>query len=266
LKQNVLSLQVPTTAGEWTNIAKEFYIQWQYPNCIGALDGKHVQILPPANCGSLYYNYKQFNSIVLMAMADANYKFVFVDAGSYGRISDGGVFNSCSLSAALTGDNVLNIPADSKLPESDMACPYVIVADDAFAMRRHLMKPFCARNLTNEQRIFNYRLSRARRVVENAFGIMCSKFRVFSKAIPLAPEKAQTLVLASCCLHNFLLRNPTSTAQYISENPDPVCRLEPVAKQTVRRANNEAIEIRNNFAKYFSSPGGEVSWQMNIFN
>lgn len=199
-----------------------------------------------------------------MALVDANYRFLFVDIGSYGRISDGGVFNSCDLSVALDGPNVLNIPADTTLPQSNIASPYVIVADDAFAMRRNLMKPFPMRNLQYDQRIFNYRLSRARRVVENAFGIMCSKFRLFSKAIPLTPEKVQTVVMATCCLHNFLLRNPTSTSQYLPESADTVCELETVAKQASRRANNEAIAVRNNFMRYFNSPAGAVSWQKNV--
>ena len=256
--------QVPRTVQKWENIAEEFYKQWNFPNCLGALDGKHVQIVPPPNCGSLYYNYKQFNSLVLMALADANYRFIFVDVGSYGRISDGGVFNSCKLAAALDGPNVLNIPTDTTLPQSNITSPYVIVADDAFAMRRHLVKPFPMRNLQYEQRIFNYRLSRARRVVENAFGIMCSKFRLFSKAIPLTPEKVQTVVMAICCLHNFLLRNPTSTSQYLPESARTVCDLEKVAKQAAPRANNEAIAVRINLMQYFNSPAGAVSWQKNV--
>jgi len=199
-----------------------------------------------------------------MALVDANYKFLFVDIGSYGRISDGGVFNNCSLSVALDKDNVLNIPADTTLPGSDIISPYVVVADDAFAMRRHLVKPFPMRNLQYDQRIFNYRLSRARRVVENAFGIMCSKFRLFSKAIPLTPEKVQTVVMATCCLHNFLLRNPTSTSQYLPDSANAVCELEKVARQAAHRANNDAIAVRIKFMQYFNSLAGAVSWQKNV--
>ena len=87
-------------------VANEFFTQWQFPNCIGALDGKHIRIVPPPNSGSLYFNYKQYNSVVLMALVDACYKVLYVDIGSYGRISDGGVFNSCSLSAALESKNI----------------------------------------------------------------------------------------------------------------------------------------------------------------
>ena len=95
--------------------------------------------------------------------------------------------------------------------------------------------------------------------MENAFGIMCSKFRVVSKAIPLAPEKVETVVMACCCLHNFLLRNPTTTVQYLPENPEPVCDLQPVGRQGGHRAGNEAIAVRLNFAKYFNSSAGAVA-------
>ena len=93
---------------------------------------------------------------------------------------------------------------------------------------------------------------------------MCSKFRLFSKAIPLTPDKVQTVVMATCCLHNFLLRNPTSTSQYLPDSANAVCELEKVAKQATHRANNEAIAVRINLMRYFNSEAGAVSWQKNV--
>jgi len=253
-------MQMPNSNQEWNMVANEFFTQWQFPNCIGALDRKHIRIVPPPNSGSLYFSYKQYNSVVLMALVDACYKFLYVDIGSYGRISDGGVFNSCSLSAALES-NTLNIPEDRKLPHSDIASPYVVVADDAFALKRYLMKPYASRNLTVMQRVYNYRFSRARRVVENAFGIMCSRFRVFSKAIPLAPDKVQSVVMAVCVIHNFLLRNPVSAAQYIPEECESTNELQRVSKQGGNRPTNAAVAVRDELCKYFSSDVGSVGWQ-----
>ena len=74
------------------------------------------------------------------------------------------------------------------------------------------MKPYASRNQTKEQRIFNYRLSRACRTVENAFGILANRFRVFLSPIALEPAKVEKVVLASCVLHNYLRERSASRA------------------------------------------------------
>jgi len=79
----VVAKQVPQTEHEWRAIANQFHSEWNFPNCIGTLDGKHIQITSSPNSGSLFYNYKQFSSIVLLALVDARYKFLYVDVSSY---------------------------------------------------------------------------------------------------------------------------------------------------------------------------------------
>ena len=78
---------------KWKSIADEFYERWNFPNCIGAIDGKHVMIQCPFNSGSLFYNYKFYFSIILPAVASADYKFVMVDVGAYWSSNDSGVLN-----------------------------------------------------------------------------------------------------------------------------------------------------------------------------
>lgn len=65
----LISACAVSSAEEWTQIANP----WNYPNCIGAVDGKHIVMSAPPNTGSTFYNYKGTHSIVLMAIADANY-------------------------------------------------------------------------------------------------------------------------------------------------------------------------------------------------
>jgi len=84
---------------------------------------------------------------VVLAVVDAGYKFLDVDVGSYGRTSDGGVYNTSELAAAISC-NAVNLPNDSCLPQSDKTCRYVIVADDMPALKRFLLKPYTSCNLT----------------------------------------------------------------------------------------------------------------------
>jgi hypothetical protein len=84
--------QLPLTAEEWLKYSVNFYKQWNFPHCVGALDGKHIVMQAPANSGSYCCNYKGTLSIVLLAVVDAEYKFLYVDVGCNGRVSDGGRF------------------------------------------------------------------------------------------------------------------------------------------------------------------------------
>ena len=78
---------------KWKSIADEFYERLNFPYCIRAIDGKHVMIQCPFNSGSLFYNYKSYFSIVLLAVASADYRFIMVDVGAYGSSNDSGVLN-----------------------------------------------------------------------------------------------------------------------------------------------------------------------------
>ena len=113
-----------------------------------------------------------------MALVDADYKFMFTGVGGVGHQSDMQLFNSSPLKEGLDeGD--LDIPPPDNLPNDNVPFPYFILRDDAFALREYMMKPFSQRNLTKEQRIYNYRISRARMVVENAFGILAQRWQCF---------------------------------------------------------------------------------------
>jgi hypothetical protein len=99
--------------------------------------------------------------------------------------------------------NSLNIPNPVNIPEI-RSMPYVFIGDEAFLLMKNLIKPYSQRKITVEEKIFNYRLCRARSVVENAFGILATRFRLFLKPISIDIDKIDTVVLAYCVLHNFL--------------------------------------------------------------
>ncbi|GFT41504.1 DDE Tnp4 domain-containing protein [Trichonephila clavipes] len=78
--------------GQFQKVAQQYSTKWNFPNCIGAIDGKHIRIKAPKNSGSLFYNYKDYHSMVMLAVVDADCKFTAVDVGSYGREGDAGIF------------------------------------------------------------------------------------------------------------------------------------------------------------------------------
>ena len=128
---------------KWKSIADEFYERWNFPNCTGDIDGKHVMIQCPFNSGSLFYNYKSCFSVVLLAVASADYRFVMVDVGAYGSSNNSGVLNHTTFFKQLRNKN-LDVPPSRQLlnDTEETHVPYVLLGDEAFPLRCDLMRPF----------------------------------------------------------------------------------------------------------------------------
>lgn len=179
--------------------------------------------------------------------------------GKNGRVSDGGVFRESSLAPAIA-QNLLNFPEDRCLPGRQKKVPHVFVADAAFPLSERILKPFPFRNMSQEQRTFNYRLSRARRVVENAFGILANRFRIFLTSIALDEDKVQIITLACCALHNFLKKeNPTYIDTNEEYDKNYIIKFA-LAQQCGNRPKNSALEVRNEFMEYVNNQGA-IPWQ-----
>lgn len=270
-------MQIPQSAEEWTRISDLFYNLWNFPHCLAALDGKHIVLQAPINSGSEFYNYKNFFSIVLMGIVDPQYKFLYINVGCQGRISDGGVFKGCELYRRMES-RTLNIPESVPLSPERPPIPYYFVADEAFPLSPNIMKVYSGfHNKGTKERTFNYRLCRARRVVENAFGILSSVFRVLRKPMLLEPDNATSVVVAIIHLHNFLRRHqesaniytpPGSFDEEINGNvrpglwrldTEPMTSLLPLANQP-RRTSLSVKEVRDEVAR-FCKEEGSLSWQ-----
>ncbi|XP_033610873.1 protein ALP1-like [Cryptotermes secundus] len=250
-------MPIPTNE-KWCGIANAFWNAWNFPNCVGAIDGKHVVITAPANSGSLYFNCKKTFSIVLMALVDANYNFIAVDIGAYGKNSDGGIFANSKLGKYLA-QKKLNIPEDKPFPETVTPMPHVIIGDEAFPLKTYLVRPYPASqeaDLTKSN--FNKRLSRARKVVENAFGILTQKFRLYNRRIQLKPENAEKVILTTCILHNFIKTGGNVNFHV----QDQTSHNSPNNFNTIRRqggkSQDAALRIREQFARFLNSPEGRI--------
>ena len=91
----------PPERRDWECIEEGFRTEWNFSNYCGGINGKHVNIQAPKNSGSLFFKYKGTFSLVLMALVDADYQFIYVGIDDYGSQSDGAVFKNSNLGHAL---------------------------------------------------------------------------------------------------------------------------------------------------------------------
>uniref|UniRef100_A0A8C1RUD5 DDE Tnp4 domain-containing protein n=1 Tax=Cyprinus carpio TaxID=7962 RepID=A0A8C1RUD5_CYPCA len=206
-----------------------------------------IQQFIPETCSAIYQVLKDKYLKVCDHVCDffcisVSYRFLYVDGGCNGRISDGGVFGGCSLQNALENRTV-NIPAPAPLPGSDQLAPYCIVADEAFPLKEYLMKPY----------------PNPWRVVENAFGILANRFRVFLNTINIQDTaKVEDIVLACCALHNFLRAEYDDTVSgRWRQDPDLLQAPLPYTTNTTTRAKRSRDEL----CQYFISEIGAVPFQ-----
>ena len=128
---------------DWIEIETGFRLRWNFPNCCGVVDGKHIAVRQPPGSGSQFFNYKNYFSIVLMAVVDAGYRFTMVDVGNYGSNSDTGIWKNSIIGRRHINDD-LGLPKCKMLPGYPEAglIPHCFVGDEAFGLAPNMMRPY----------------------------------------------------------------------------------------------------------------------------
>ncbi|KAM8852503.1 uncharacterized protein ACB058_011334 [Synchiropus picturatus] len=240
-------MAAPST-DDWRTIAEDFAQRWSFPLCCGALDSKHVVLKCPPHLGTV--------SLVVIAVVDANYRFRLVDISGYGKTSDCGILANSAFGQALR-DGSLRLPADRPLPGAEHrgAQPHVFVGSEAFPLRRNLMRPYPGRKLAQDKDTFNYRLSRARLVVENAFRILSSQWGMYRRVIVMRPEVVEKCVKATCVLHNFMMMTSEDKQPMSESLPAFEGQLTSFSRVASNNHSREAVRVRETFTEYFSAEG-----------
>ncbi|KAF7660047.1 hypothetical protein LDENG_00289300 [Lucifuga dentata] len=264
-------LQTPSTEAEWQTVAEGFLQKWQFPHCLGAIDEKYISIQPPAYSGSNFHT----TSVPMMAVVDADYKFLYLSAGTQSSTSDAGLFAESDFRRALD-HGLLHLPPAERLPNSAVVLHYMFVGDEAYPLRPDLTKPYPCRKMDHDHKVFNYRLSRAHRVIENAFGILANRWRVFRSTILLHPDKVVSIMMAAVCLHNFLRERqsdaylPAGLTDWEDANHrlvegtwrrEGLGAMHPCPREAEQTPGFEDQEQRDTLKEYFMSPAGLVPWQ-----
>ena len=274
-------LSPPQSKEEWLEISSKFEELWDIPHVIGCLDGKHIRIECPKLTEILYYNYKGFFSIVLLAIFDTNYCFSLFDLGQFESSNGSGVLASSQI-GEMFEDEFLHMPEDRKLNDSDnKSLPYFLIGDEIFLLKKWLMRPFTGKNASEEEKTYNYRHSIARRIIESAFGILTARWSIFQKPIRRTVVNVERYTLACLALHSYLRLTNTahnSPVGFIdSEDKErSICpgewrlmrcnqsvnlqRLQPVKGSSIRQ---DILQTRNNLKNYLISEGCSTPWQLN---
>ncbi|XP_073684925.1 uncharacterized protein [Garra rufa] len=156
-------------------VIQGFETRWGFPHCFGAVDGTHIPIQGPKEFQNDYYNRKGFHSVVLQGFVDHQYKFMNVNFGFPGSVHDARVFVNSQL-YKLGSEGLLCPQVQRQI--GGKSVPVVILGDSAYPALTWLMKPFSDNRLqTPGRRAYNYHHSRARMVVENAFGRLKGRWR-----------------------------------------------------------------------------------------
>ena len=232
---------------------------WQFPYCWSAVDGCHIPIkCPPGGLESCkeYHNFKNFYSIVMMALVDSKCRFIWGTCGFPGNSHDAIIFQSTQLwSDIKEGNFIPEIAANL----NGVLVPPLVVGDSAFPFQPWLMKPYGNAVLTPEQRYFNYRLSRARMVTEECYGQLKGRWRILLRKCEGSKEEVRVATLACMVLHNVCIDRGDTISKKLNLTVDPVTNqrrdrqqicelLQMTSCEKIRDSSHQANVIRDTLA------------------
>ena len=195
----------PISRDDFKESMAKFGEEWQFPYAFAAVDGSHLPIKclkGGAQAMKQYFNFKGFYSIVLTALVEAEYRFIWASVGVPGNTHDSTLMQSTELWDRIVAGNIIpNIVQQIE----NVDIPPLILGDGAFPLRTWIMKPHGDAVLPEDRRYFNYRHSRARLVTEGAFGRLKSRFRVLFRKCESNKETVKLYGLVSVVLHNLYI-------------------------------------------------------------
>ena len=253
----------PSNEQEILDLIVDMEELWQFPYAFGAIDGTHISIKCPfggAEAKKEYYNFKIFYSIVVMSMVDAKCRFLWASAGFPGNTHDATIFKATAMYEHLS--NNMNVQMGQTV--DDVNVQPQILGDSAFPHTTWLQKPFSNANLTEQQQYFNYRLSRARMIVECAYGQLKGRWRILERKCESDNFSTRSMALACIVLHNICIaKNDQLPAQLdlsidpatLQRRPRDVVRnlLDMTRSVPAPNTNKQAAKVRNCLMRKFWS-------------
>jgi len=244
-------IKFPTQNEEFQRLADDFERMWGFPMAVAAIDGTHIPFNPPIELSTDFHNYKGWSSIMTLGVCDAKGQAIWIKSGMPGRMSDSGAFKQTQLYQRFFTNQILP-QVHREIEETQV--PFLVLGDSGFGLESWLQKPFTHHTqLSESQKIFNYRHSRARRSVENMFGRVKCRWRRLLRGVDVRYENAHKVISVAFALNNLCEKNTISfepTAEEISENEE-LNRLYPQPTQASQKEYFSGILIRNALMNFF---------------
>ena len=197
-------LHLPRDKEEMRQKVSEFELKFGMIQAFGCIDGTHIPIKRPVRNSQDYFNYKQFFSLNIQAVCDANGQFINVECKWPGSVHDAKVFANSDINMKL---NTAQLPLtfNTVLPGFE-AVPNYLIGDPAYPLTPFCMKEFqtCA---NNEEVLFNTLLRSARNQIECAFGRLKARWRFLTRVVDIRLEMVPTVAHSCFILHNYCERN-----------------------------------------------------------
>lgn len=237
----------PPYSGDFKRLAREYHHRWRFPNCVGAIGGKYIALSRQKRLKTKHYWRRRLNksSLVLYAVADSEFRFLAVDAKVVKDTPDHtfkGTFSHLGMNAP---------------PGTDTKLPLVLIGNQAFPLKKNLLRPYPPRatSICERKANFNKRLESARITIDCAFEIMTEKWEILKRPMEVNLDFAVMTVKVACLLNNIIKDIDGMLDPHFcrfGQKDHGVIYLDLLTHQSKKnnRAAWVAVQIREQFEKY----------------